>query len=203
MYFTKGRNSLLKTNTKLKLKPIDLGPKEGLALVNGTSVMTGISAVNGILSQRALEIAISLSLLYAEILEGKGGISSFDWRSETSLWDERNSKSFNSIAKGVLGLKRKELNRVTSISYDNELLQDAYSIRCVPQILGAVYDVIESHNKTVTIELNSVTDNPIFVLPEEIVLHGGKFSKVIQLLWLRIIYIMRLRILRFTVKENC
>ncbi|MBL0266456.1 MAG: aromatic amino acid lyase [Leptospiraceae bacterium] len=40
-------------------------------------------------------------------------------------------------------------------------MQDAYSIRCIPQILGAIKDTIKVHNETVTIELNSVTDNPI------------------------------------------
>ena len=177
--FYKGKKlSSKKVIQKLKLKPIDLGPKEGLALVNGTSVMTGISAVNGILSLRALNLAISLSLLYAEILEGKeeafhpliGEVKPHPGMKEIL-------KSFNSMAKGSSRLKkRKELNLAKSISYDNELLQDAYSIRCIPQILGAVSDVIETHNKTVTIELNSVTDNPIFVLPKEIVLHGGNFQ---------------------------
>jgi tyrosine ammonia-lyase len=161
-----------------KLKPLDLGPKDGLALVNGTSVMTGISAVNGILSQRALDIAISLSLLFAEIMEAKE--EAFqpvigEVKPHTGIKEVL--RIFKERARGSSRFhKKKQMNLATKISYENELLQDAYSIRCIPQILGAVLDVIESHNNTVTIELNSVTDNPIFVLPEEIVLHGGNFQ---------------------------
>ena len=55
-------------------------------------------------------------------------------------------------------------------------MQDAYSIRCIPQILGAIKDTIKVHNETVTIELNSVTDNPIFISEENLVLHGGNFQ---------------------------
>ena len=49
-------------------------------------------------------------------------------------------------------------------------------IRCIPQILGAIKDTIKVHNETVTIELNSVTDNPIFISEENLVLHGGNFQ---------------------------
>ncbi len=163
---------------KCKLKPLDLGPKDGLALVNGTSVMTGISAVNGILSQRVLDIAISLSLLYAEIMEAKEeAFDSMIGVLKPHAGMKQVIKIFQDRAGGSSRFHRKkQINLTTEISYENELLQDAYSIRCIPQILGAVADVIESHNGIVTIELNSVTDNPIFVLPEEIVLHGGNFQ---------------------------
>ena len=162
----------------LKIKPLDLGPKEGLALVNGTSVMTGISAVNGYLSERALDFAVSLSVLYAEIMEAKE--EAFhpligEVKPHTGM--KQVLKNFQEKANGSSRFKKKrELSLARSISYENELLQDAYSIRCIPQILGAVADVIHFHNDTAEVELNSVTDNPIFVLPEETVLHGGNFQ---------------------------
>jgi tyrosine ammonia-lyase len=58
---------------------------------------------------------------------------------------------------------------------DQPLLQDPYSIRCAPQIYGAVLDVLDWHDRIVTTELNSVTDNPLFFAADEEVLHGGNF----------------------------
>ena len=177
--FYQGKKKSAKKVIQLcKLKPIDLGPKDGLALVNGTSVMTGISAVNGILSQRAIGFALSLSVLYAEIMEAKEeAFHSLIGEVKPHTGMKEILQSFHEKAKDSSRfIKRKEINLATSISYENELLQDAYSIRCIPQILGAISDVISAHNETVTVELNSVTDNPIFVLPEEIVLHGGNFQ---------------------------
>jgi len=161
-----------------KLKPIKLGPKEGLALVNGTSVMTGIAAVNGVYSERALDLAISMSLLYAEIMEAKE--EAFDSRIgnlKPHLGIEQILKIINLYGKDSLRFrKRNVINSNSKISFENDLLQDAYSIRCIPQILGAIKDTITVHNETVTIELNSVTDNPIFISEENLVLHGGNFQ---------------------------
>lgn len=172
------KTSAKKVIQKCKLTPLDLGPKEGLALVNGTSVMTGISAVNGYLSERALDFALSLSILYAEIMDAReDAFHSLIGDVKPHIGIKQILKSFNHRSQDSSRFKkRRELNLTTSISYENELLQDAYSIRCIPQILGAVADVIHFHNHTVEVELNSVTDNPIFVLPEETVLHGGNFQ---------------------------
>ncbi|HNC01019.1 MAG TPA: aromatic amino acid ammonia-lyase, partial [Leptospiraceae bacterium] len=162
----------------LKWKPLQLGPKDGLAFVNGTSVMTGISAVNGILSKRVIQYSIILSLLYAEILQAKEeaffsvvarlkphpGIQAFitQW-----LQYSQDSKRFK---------KRKQFNNIKETSYENELLQDPYTIRTIPQTIGAVIDVLDSHNKTIEIELNSISDNPIFVEEDEAVIHAGNFQ---------------------------
>lgn len=163
---------------KLKWKPLKLGPKDGLAFVNGTSVMTGISAANGILSERAIHYSIFLSFLYAEILNAKeeafhpsvgvlkphSGIQKF-----LEKWNQyaKTSKRFK---------KRQNLNQANSISYQNELLQDAYTIRTSPQVLGAVLDIIKSHNETIEIEINSVSDNPIFLSDKGVVIHAGNFQ---------------------------
>ncbi len=177
--FYKGKKkSAKKVLSECKMIPLDLGPKEGLALVNGTSVMTGISAVNGVLSERALDLAVSLSLLYCEIMEAKKEAFHYligEVKPHRGM--KQILKIFQTRAKDSLRFREKtELHFDSKISYKNELLQDAYSIRCIPQLLGAVDDIIRTHNDTVTIELNSVTDNPIFVLPEKIVLHGGNFQ---------------------------
>ena len=162
----------------VNLKPLKLEAKEGLAFVNGTSVMTGISAVNGIYAERALDIAISLSLIYAEIMEAReeafhpliAVVKPHSGMKEViKLWNKRakDSSRFR---------KKMGTTLIKNISYQNEILQDAYSLRCIPQILGAVMDIIRSHNETVSIELNSVTDNPIFFPTEKKVLHGGNFQ---------------------------
>lgn len=162
---------------KLNIAPLKLTSKEGLAFVNGTSVMTGLAAVNGVYAERALDFAISLSILFAEIMEAK------EEAFHELIGFVKPHKGMKYVLKLIkqrvkLGtrFRKRKLKSKTGITFENELIQDIYSIRCIPQILGAVYDSIFFHNEVVTIELNSVTDNPIFFSSEKIVLHGGNFQ---------------------------
>lgn len=165
------------------LEPLELTFKEGLALVNGTSAMTGLAARNAVLSRRALDWALRWTACYAEALDGKA-----------QAWDARfgqvrphpgQQEAHRRLGRLILGSGRLEYSldapRLSThlaedgLIPDQSLLQGAYSIRCAPQIYGAVLDVLEFHDRIVETELNSVTDNPIFFAEDAEVLHGGNF----------------------------
>ncbi|MCX6598472.1 MAG: aromatic amino acid ammonia-lyase, partial [Acidobacteria bacterium] len=153
---------------RLGLAPLDLLAKEGLALVNGTSAMTAMAARNAVLARRALEWSARLSMLYAEVLQGK--LEAF--QPEISRLRPHRGQAWAShrlceLAQGSQRLApvedtRLELTPDGGVNGNQALLQDPYTIRCAPQILGAVKDVIDQHDRTVEVELNSVTDNPLF-----------------------------------------
>jgi len=165
------------------LAPLELSYKEGLALVNGTSAMTGIACRNGVLARRAFEWALSWTCAYAESLNGKA--SAWDRRFGTVRPHPGQQSVHEKLHYRIEGSERLERSHQApplEIQYaqdgiipDQTLLQDAYSIRCVPQIYGAVLDVLDFHDRIAATELNSVTDNPIFFAEDEDVLHGGNF----------------------------
>jgi histidine ammonia-lyase len=149
------------------LRPVTLGPKEGLALINGTQVMTGIAAL-GI--ARAQRLAAAADIIGAMSLEAYLGTDRvFDRR----LNDLRPHPGQGRVATNLrallagseIMLSHRECGRV----------QDPYSFRCIPVVHGAVRDAI-AYARTVTLtEANSVTDNPL-VFPEDgEFLSGGNF----------------------------
>ncbi len=179
------RMPALEAFEKYNLKPLTLEAKEGLAFVNGTSVMTGIAAVNAVLARRAIEWSLGLSVLYAELFHARTGafhpniamvrphpgqISVTHCLQQLIADSQRLVHQTGKPSR----LNREQLN-ADGISHDQELIQDPYTIRCLPQIYGAILDVLTFHNNVVTTELNSVTDNPLFFPEEESVFHGGNF----------------------------
>lgn len=164
------------------LQPLDLGHKEGLALVNGTSAMAGLAALNGVRARRLLRVAALLTTAYAEVLCGHRAA----WhplaadarphpgqrRATALLWAL-------SADAGRLRPFERELPRVSETGADGivraELPQDAYTIRCAPQLLGAVDDTLVEHDRVVACELTAVTDNPLVFPEEELLLHAGNF----------------------------
>lgn len=162
---------------ELGLPLFEPGGKDALALVNGTSAMTGIAAINGALAERTLRWSSLLCVGQAEVLGGHLEA----WH--TAFGDVRPHPGQKRIHRWLNQLVRpsdqplQDTHRVGTdhLVYLEEPIQDPYSLRCAPQLLGAVSDQIDWHNQVVTTELNSVTDNPI--LPEHLddVLHGGNF----------------------------
>lgn len=152
---------------KRGIKPIALGTKEGLALINGTAVMTGILALNvydGLRIAKAGDIIASLSI------EGLGGIiDAFDERIHRLRRHEGQIK--------VAGNIRLLLNQGSLFSGKErkERVQDSYSLRCIPQVHGACRDGIDYAWGVVSREINAVTDNPLIFPREKEVLSGGNF----------------------------
>jgi tyrosine ammonia-lyase len=164
------------------LPPLDLAAKEGLALVNGTAAMTGIAVRNAERSRRAVELSLRLNLLYAELLNGKREAYTLPIARlrphPGQLWAAR---VLDRLAESSARLEPVNDHATIAeaapggVAPDQPILQDAYSIRCAPQILGAVRDVIDQHAAVTEIELNAVTDNPLLFPEEDMVRHGGNF----------------------------
>lgn len=169
------------------LEPLTLTYKEGLALVNGTSAMAAIAARNAVLARQAMDWALRLSCAYAEVLGGK--LEAWDLRLGQVRPHPGQQWAATQLRQYSRGSSRLEAPKAPPrIAVDQAregvidaqaLLQDPYSIRCLPQIYGAVSDVLKFHDSVVGIELNAVSDNPIFFPASEAcepqVLHGGNF----------------------------
>lgn len=162
------------------IEPVTLEHKEGLAFVNGTSAMTGIAAVNAVRAERALDLALRLSVLYAELLRGRHeAFHPAIARLRPHPGQLTVTARLGALADGSARLRPHRppprLGTDADVVQADEVLQDPYTIRCVPQLYGAVADSLAFHRRTVETELNAVSDNPLFVPEDDLVLHGGNF----------------------------
>ncbi len=164
---------------ELGLKPITVILREGLSLINGTSVMTGIGLVNVVKSHQLLDWSIAASSMLNEIVE------SFDDHFSKELNEVKHHAGQTYIAETLRKiLLSSELITRREVHFYNgneeqkkfkRKVQEYYSLRCLPQILGPVYDTIKNAEEVVINEFNSVSDNPIIDLTTENVYHGGNF----------------------------
>ena len=155
-----------KALTAAGLKPLKLGAKEGLALNNGTAVMTAVAAlciIDGLKLLKLADIAASLSI------EAMHGVPyAFDPRSHAL----RPYKGQGNVASNM----RRLMNNSQIINnYKHSRVQDAYSMRCVPQVHGASRDALDFIRANIETEINSVTDNPIIFPDDREALSGGNF----------------------------
>lgn len=156
-----GREAMKKAGIEI----IELTAKEGLALINGTQAMTAVGALAVYDSINLLKISDIAAALTIEALRGVK--DAFDPRTHSI----RPHKGQIQTAKNILNLTEGS----TFITSQGEIrVQDAYSLRCVPQVHGASKDALEYVKSKVEIEINSVTDNPI-VTEEGDVISGGNF----------------------------
>ncbi|BAX82433.1 HAL/PAL/TAL family ammonia-lyase [Labilibaculum antarcticum] len=165
---------------KEELQTIQIKLREGLAIINGTSVMTGMGINNLQEAKNLFNWSLSLSCIMNEIVE------SFDDHFSDELNFAKRHKGQREVARqmqAILGNSKRILKREEHFFTDQNLDQDIfskkvqeyYSLRCVPQILGPVFDTINNCAHVLEDELNSANDNPIVSLSEENVLHGGNF----------------------------
>jgi len=144
---------------------VELVEKEGLALINGTQAMTGIGALAVYDSIELVKVGDIASALTIEALRGIK--DAFDPRTHSI----RPHKGQAATADNILNLTEGS----TLVTRQGELrVQDAYSLRCVPQIHGASKDALRTVEEKVITEMNSVTDNPI-VLEDGDIISGGNF----------------------------
>ena len=163
-------NGVIKSTTEVlikhNLKPLILGPKEGLALINGTQFILAF-AVKGVqLLDNALNHADIIGALSLEGL--MGSIKPFDER----LHALRPYKGTKLVAKRLYALLNN--SEIGSSHIDCDRVQDPYSLRCMPQVHGASRNAWLHLKEITEIELNSVTDNPI-VFNAEDTISGGNF----------------------------
>ncbi len=175
------RQRAIKALAAANLRPYSIQPKEGLALINGTSFMTSVAALNLAHAERLLSIATRLGAFALEIVEG------FDDGITEQLHALRPHPGQREVARVMRGLLRgakrlrsrrafeKKLQHRDDVHTIPEDVQEIYSLRCIPQILGPVFDAYASGLRTVEIEMNAVTDNPAVDKTRGTFLHGGNF----------------------------
>jgi len=178
--FYKGDRKTTKEVFKLeKISPISVEIREGLALINGTSVMTGIGIVNTIYTRRLLEWMIACSSAINEIVEAYDDHLSFELNLTKKHQGQREiARSMRShLSDSTLTRKREHhlYNNNDDVEIFEEKVQEYYSIRCVPQILGPVLDTLNDVERVLIEEVNSANDNPIIDLKKKHVYHGGNF----------------------------
>lgn len=158
------------------LSPIVWQEREALAFVNGTACMTALAALNLMQLEKALARSLKQVFIYAEMLgayreawnpllaqarphKGQKLLSEtlFNWSLESAFFTPEQQYQSNN-------------------EFSEKLPQDAYSIRCAPQLLGAVHDDIQSLEKTINCEINSASDNPTIFAIEKQIIHGGNFN---------------------------
>lgn len=153
---------------KFGLNPIRLAAKEGLALINGTQMMTAYAAYLCIEAKKIAKLADIAGALSHEALRATD--SAYDLR----LHKLRPYKGQIASAKNLLKLlKNSEIRK--SHKDNDPRVQDAYSLRCIPQIHGASRDAIDYICSQIEIELNSVNDNPIIFPDDKEYINGGNF----------------------------
>ena len=148
------------------IAPVVLAAKEGLALINGTQVSTGLALHGLFMAERMLEAGIMTGAL--SIDAAKGSDAPFDER----IHLVRGQPGQIAAAKMYRQLLEHSAIRQSHLEAD-ERVQDPYSLRCQPQVMGACLDLIGNAARTLLIEANAVTDNPLIF--DGAVFSGGNF----------------------------
>ncbi|GAX38424.1 HAL/PAL/TAL family ammonia-lyase [Nodularia sp. NIES-3585] len=159
---------------KLDLEPLQLLPKEGLAMMNGTSVMTAIAANCVYDTKNLLALAMGTHALAIQGLNGTNqSFHPFIHQLKPHPGQKWAASQMLDLLAGSR-LVRDELDG----SHDyrgTHLIQDRYSLRCLPQYMGPIVDGIEQIQQQIEIELNSATDNPLIDAQNQASYHGGNF----------------------------
>jgi histidine ammonia-lyase len=162
----------------LGIKPLEIRLREGLAMINGTSIMSGISMVNIIESKKLINWSVLASSMINELVQ------SFDDHYSAELNNVKRHKGQQEIAEAIRSITASSKLVKTRIFHQvdteeskvfDEKFQEYYSLRCLPQILGPIWDTIKNSQKVIENEINSVSDNPVIDIESRKVYHGGNF----------------------------
>ncbi len=165
VYFKGKKQETKQLYTSLGWESIQLQSKEGLALLNGTQFMSAYASYLVLKSYKLKYVADLVGTLSLEAYNGN--LSPFNELIHQVRPHEGQLKTAERVRDFLLD---SEL-----ISQKKEHVQDPYSFRCIPQVHGATYDTLEFVNKTITTEINAVTDNPNIFVEEDIIISGGNF----------------------------
>jgi histidine ammonia-lyase len=152
--------------TKAGLHPIELEAKEGLALLNGTQVSTALALVNLFAAEANLEAALIAGALSTDAVQGSD--TPFDARIHAARGQPGQIETAATLRALMAG------SEIRKSHADCPRVQDPYSIRCQPQVLGPCLDLIRNSAATFAIEANAATDNPL-IFEDGAVLSGGNF----------------------------
>ncbi|HET9811010.1 MAG TPA: aromatic amino acid lyase, partial [Sphingomicrobium sp.] len=153
--------------TRVGIEPLQLGPKEGLALINGTQASTAIALDALFTGERVFAAAIASGALSVDAL--KGSVKPFDARVSKLRGQPGQMR--------VAAALRQFLDGSAILASHGRCgkVQDPYSFRCQPQVMGAALDLLANAARTLTIEAGAVTDNPIVFPDEDTAISGGNF----------------------------
>lgn len=165
---------------KLGIKPLSIHIREGLAILNGTSAMTGVGMLNIIQAQKLLEWQVMLSAMVNEIVEAYDDHFSYELNIvKHHIGQNKIAEMMRSILKDSKMIRNRSEHLYNPDNIDRDVFKDKvqeyYSLRCVTQILGPIYDTIAQTEKIVVEELNSVNDNPVIDHTNKNIFHGGNF----------------------------
>ncbi len=164
---------------RLSIEPIEVKKREGLSLINGTSVMSGIGIINYLNAKRMVEWSLWASTVMNELVE------SYDDHFSKELNVVKLHKGQNQVASIMREMVKdsKLIAKRSDELYEKEVtdthlekkVQEYYSLRCIPQITGAILETLENAGSILIDEVNSVNDNPIVDHVNKNVYHGGNF----------------------------
>ncbi len=168
VFYQSQRLETSKALKKAGIEPITLQAKEGLSLINGCQVMTAVGLLNCYEARRLNWLTDIAGALTLESI--KGTRKAFDPLISASRPHPGEAKTAKNLLR-IMGEKSE-----ISISHEDcGRVQDAYSLRCMPQVHGAVKDTLRYVVKILEVEANSSTDNPLVFTKEEKILSGGNF----------------------------
>ena len=150
------------------LAPIELAPKEGLALLNGTQVSTALALAGLFEAERVFQGALVTGALATDAARGSDG--PFDAR----IQELRRHRGQIEVAAALRDLMRGSAIRASHLT-DDDRIQDPYCLRCQPQVMGACLDLLRQAAATLETEANGVSDNPLVFAAEGEVISGGNF----------------------------
>ena len=150
------------------MAPLELGPKEGLALINGTQASTAIALDALFTGERVFGAALAAGALSVDAL--MGSVKPFDAR----VSELRGQPGQIRVAAALRGAARRKRDPRQPRDRCGRV-QDPYSFRCQPQVMGAALDLLTNAARTLTIEAGAVTDNPIVFPDEDSAISGGNF----------------------------
>jgi histidine ammonia-lyase len=154
--------------TRIGMAPLQLGPKEGLALINGTQASTAIALDALFTGERVFSAAVAAGALSVDAL--KGSAKPFDARVSALRGQPGQIRVACAIRELLEGSEI-----LASHATGCPKVQDPYSFRCQPQVMGAALDLLDQVARTLTIEAGAVTDNPIVFPDEDTAISGGNF----------------------------
>jgi histidine ammonia-lyase len=153
---------------RIGAEPVVLGPKEGLALLNGTQISTALALDALFRTQDVFDAALVSGAMSTDAM--KGSDAPFDERIHIA----RGQKGQIEVAARLRALMDGSDIRKSHLTGDDRV-QDPYSIRCQPQVMGACLDVLRGAAASLEIEANAVTDNPLVFAEDDAILSGGNF----------------------------
>jgi histidine ammonia-lyase len=168
-FFVEGeRASAQDALAQARLTPLSLGPKEGLALLNGTQVSTALALAGLFKTERVFQTALITGALATDAAKGSDG--PFDERIQRL----RRHRGQIEVASALRMLMEGSAIRASHLTNDDRV-QDPYCLRCQPQVMGAVLDLLRQAGDTLATEANGVSDNPLVFSETGEVISGGNF----------------------------